>query len=210
MRSGQVGETVRVSTGRCNPHRATQNQRGLHRSRLAPTPQCTCWARARRQRCSRLTSPMIRLLRGICQHRSPVMSRGGLCQAAPAAPSTPRPGPYGRMAWQPATAAVHSRFADKIPDVRLSVVVGSESTPDPGEDSPQTSWTERQQVPSGNGRYHRLDSSIVGTLGHIAFGPSVASPSPCDWRRPSLAVAGAGIVETRSVAENRLGSVKQE
>ena len=60
------------------------------------------------------------------------MSRGGLCQAAPAAPSTPRPGPYGRMAWQPATAAVHSRFADKSPTF-VSLVVGSESTPDPGE-----------------------------------------------------------------------------
>ena len=60
------------------------------------------------------------------------MSRGGLCQAAPAAPSTPRPGPYGRMAWQPATAAVHSRFADKSPTF-VSLVVGSESTPDPRE-----------------------------------------------------------------------------
>ena len=34
--------------------------------------------RARLQRCSRLTSPMIRLLRGVCQHPSPLMSRGGL------------------------------------------------------------------------------------------------------------------------------------
>ena len=50
VRTGKVRKTVRVSTGRCNPHRATQNQRGLHRSRLTPTPQCTCWARARRQR----------------------------------------------------------------------------------------------------------------------------------------------------------------
>jgi hypothetical protein len=40
--SGRVRKTVRMSTGRCNPHGATQNQRGLHRSLLAPTAQCTC------------------------------------------------------------------------------------------------------------------------------------------------------------------------
>ena len=52
------------------------------------------------------------------------------------------------------------------------------------------------------------NSSIVGTFDPIAFGPSVASLPPCNWRRPSLAVAGAGIAEARSVAANRLGSVK--
>jgi hypothetical protein len=41
-------------------------------------PNVPAEARARLQRCSRLTSPMIRLLRGVCQHPSPLMSRGGL------------------------------------------------------------------------------------------------------------------------------------
>ena len=71
-------------------------------SRLLTNVLAEAWVRL--QRCSRLTSPMTRLLMGIWQHRRPIMSRGGLCQAAPAALSTPRPGPYGRMACQPATA----------------------------------------------------------------------------------------------------------
>ena len=76
-------------------------------SRLLTNVLAEAWVRL--QRCSRLTSPMIRLLMGIWQHRWPVMSCGGLCQAAPAALSTPRPGPYGRMACQPATAGGRSR-----------------------------------------------------------------------------------------------------
>jgi len=87
------------------------------------------------------------------------MSRGGLCQAAAAAPSTPPPGPYGRMACQPATAGGHSRFVDMIPQRSLLSVSGRRqrgySRPE-WKDYPETSWTDRQQVPSGNGRYHRL------------------------------------------------------
>jgi hypothetical protein len=121
VRSGQVRKAVRMSTGRCNPHRATQSSLvciGIASPLVRNVP---AEARARLQRCSRPTSPMIRLLMGICQHRRPVMSRsrGGLCQAAPAAPSTPLPGPYGRMACQPATAGGHSRFVDMIPHVSL-------------------------------------------------------------------------------------------
>ena len=51
-------------------------------SRLLPNVPAE--ARARPQRCGRLTSPMIRLLMGICQHPSPLMSRGGLSLATPA------------------------------------------------------------------------------------------------------------------------------
>ena len=42
VRSCQVQKTVRMRGGRCNTHRATQNQRGLHRSRLVPTARCIC------------------------------------------------------------------------------------------------------------------------------------------------------------------------
>ena len=42
VRSGPVQKTARMRGGRWNPHRATQNQRGLHRSRLTPTAQCIC------------------------------------------------------------------------------------------------------------------------------------------------------------------------
>ena len=44
------------------------------------------------------------------------------------------------------------------------------------------------------------DSSIVGTFDPIAFGPSVASPPPCNWRRPRLAVAGAGIADKQGAS----------
>ena len=47
-------------------------------------PNIPAEARARLQRCSRLTSRMIRPLRGIWQHPSTVMSRGGLSLATPA------------------------------------------------------------------------------------------------------------------------------
>ena len=85
------------------------------------------------------------------------MSRGGLCQAAAAAPSTPPPGPYGRMAFQPATAGGHSRFVDMIPQrSSLFVVVGSEGTPD------QSGRT----IPKPHGR---IDSrSPAGTAAIIA------------------------------------------
>ncbi len=42
VRPGQVQKTVRLRGGQCNPHRATRNQRGLHRSRLLRSVQCTC------------------------------------------------------------------------------------------------------------------------------------------------------------------------
>jgi hypothetical protein len=86
------------------------------------------------------------------------MSRGGLCQAAPAAPSTPQPGPYGRLACQPATAGGHSRFVDMIPHVSLSSWSSalSEGTPD------QSGRT----IPKPHGR---IDSrSPAGTAAIIA------------------------------------------
>ena len=91
-------------------------------------------ARARLQRCSRLTSPMIRLLRGICQHPSPLMSRGGLSLwLLQLAPSTPRPGLHRRVTKQPVIAGGSSRFAGIPPDVPAEVVGrGVLSTPEKG------------------------------------------------------------------------------
>jgi hypothetical protein len=176
-------------------------------SRLLTNVLAEAWVRL--QRCSRLTSPMTRLLMGIWQHRRPIMSRGGLCQAAPAAPSTPLPGPYGRMACQPATAGGHSRFVDMIPHVSLSSWSSAARVlPTRVEGLSRNLMDGSTAGPQRERPLSSPDSSIVGTFDPIAFGPSVASPPPCNWRRPSLAVAGAGIAEARSVAANRLGSVK--
>jgi hypothetical protein len=61
---------------------------------------------------------------------------------------------------------------------------------------------ELQTVPAATA----AGSSIVGALGPVPFGAAVASPLSCVWRRPGVAVAGAGIAEKRSVAENRVSS----
>ena len=111
--------------------------------------------------------------------------------------STPRPGPLGRLAWQPVTAGRSSRFADMIPDVRLPVSLGSDSTLDPREDYFPTSWTARKPVPSEDGGWHRPGSSVGRTFGPLPIGPAVASPFPCVSRRPDLAVARAGIAESK-------------
>ena len=97
-------------------------------------PNVSAEARARLQRCGRLTSPMIRLLRGVCQHPSPLMSRGGLSQAIPAGSFDAE----ARAAWQVGMAACNRRTVLQIRryDSRRSSpsVLGSDSTLDPRED----------------------------------------------------------------------------
>jgi hypothetical protein len=61
---------------------------------------------------------------------------------------------------------------------------------------------ELQTVPAATA----AGSSIVGALGLVPFGAAVASPFFCVWRRPGVAVAGAGIAEKRSVGESRVSS----
>ena len=154
-------------------------------------------ARARLQRCGRLTSPMIRLLRGVCQHPSPLMSRGGRSQAIPAGSFDAE----ARAAWQVGMAACNRRTVLQIRryDSRRSSpsVLGSDSTLDPREDYFPTSWTARKPVPGEDGGWHRPGSSVVRTFGPLPIGPAVASPFPCVSRRPDLAVARAGIAESK-------------
>ena len=73
-------------------------------------PNVSAEARARLQRCGRLTSPTIRLLRGVCQHPSPLMSRGGLSQAIPAGSFDAE----ARAAWQVGMAACNRRTVLQI------------------------------------------------------------------------------------------------
>lgn len=73
-------------------------------------PDASVEARARLQRCGRLTSPMIRLLRGVCQHPSPLMSRGGRSQAIPAGSFDAE----ARAAWQVGMAACNRRTVLQI------------------------------------------------------------------------------------------------
>ena len=158
-------------------------------------------ARARLQRCSRLTSPIIRLLRGGCQHPSPLMSRGGLSLAT-------RAGSFdgeARAASQGYMAACNRRRVLQIrrkefPTFLGSVGRGQWSTLTPrAEFSPTswTAWTAWKPVSSEDGGWHRPDSCTVRTFGRNPFGPAVASPFPCAWRRPRLAVAGAGIADSK-------------
>ena len=154
-------------------------------------------ARARLQRCSRLTSPMIRLLRGVCQHPSPLMSRGGLSQAIPAGSFDAE----ARAAWQVGMAACNRRTVLQIRryDPRRSWLWSwaVEYSRPRRKDYFPTSWTARKPVPSEDGGWHRPDSCTVRTFGRNPFGPAVASPFPCAWRRPRLAVAGAGIADSK-------------
>ena len=160
-------------------------------------PDASVEARARLQRCGRLTSPMIRLLRGVCQHPSPLMSRGGRSQAIPAGSFDAE----ARAAWQVGMAACNRRTVLQIRryDSRRSSpsVLGSDSTLDPREDYFPTSWTARKPVPGEDGGWHRPGSSVVRTFGPFPIGPAVASAFPCVSRRPDLAVARAGIAESK-------------
>ena len=116
------------------------------------------------------------------------------------APSTSRPGLHRRVTWQPETAGGSSRFAGIPPDVPWLGGLGEWSTLDPGERTLITAWTARKSVPSEAKCWHRPESSTVCTFGPIQFGPAVASPFPCVWRRPRLAVAGAGIADKQGAS----------
>ena len=121
VRSGPVQKTARMRGGRWNPHRATQNQRGLHRSRLAPTAQCTC----------RGSGPSPALWQAHKPDDTPVkvhlptseplnLSRGGLSQATPAGSVETA----SQAVWQGNMPACNRQRAVQIrrhydPDVRL-------------------------------------------------------------------------------------------
>ena len=209
MRSGQVQKTVRMRGGRCNPHRGTQNQRGLHRSRLVPTPQCTCRGAGPAAALWQTHEPDDTPAKGHLQHPSPLMSRGGLSQATPAGSFDAE----ARAASQAGMAACNRRRVLQIRryDSRRSSssVLGSDSTLNPLRGLlPLVSWTAPKPVPSEDGGWHRPGSSVVRTFGPFPIGPAVASAFPCVSRRPDLAVARAGILKARSVAENRLSNAK--
>ena len=114
--------------------------------------------------------------------------------------STPRPGPLGRLAWQPVTAGRSSRFAGMTPDVPGSGR-GQWSTLDPGERTTSQPHGRRESRSPA-----RTAAGIALTLvqyvrsAPIPFGPAVASPFPCVWRRPRLAVAGAGIADKQGAS----------
>ena len=160
-------------------------------------PNVSAEARARLQRCGRLTSPMIRLLRGVCQHPSPLMSRGGLSQAIPAGSFDAE----ARAAWQVGMAACNRRTVLQIRryDPRRSWLWSwaVEYSRPRRKDYFPTSWTARKPVPGEDGGWHRPGSSVVRTFGPLPIGPAVASPFPCVSRRPDLAVARAGIAESK-------------
>ena len=152
VRSGRVRKTVRMSTGRCNRHGATQNQRGLHRSRLAPTAQCTCRGSGPSPALWQAHKPDDTPVKVHLPTSEPLNVLVDSLRLLQLAPSRPRPRPYGRVTCQPATARGPSRFAGTMTPTFVSVVVGSESTPTGEGGLSQTSWTERQLVPSGDGR----------------------------------------------------------
>ena len=206
--SGQVQKTVRLRRSRVIL--IMRRKTSVVCIRVVPCvlSNVPAEARARLQRCSRLTSPMIRLLRGSCQHPSPLMSRGGLSLwLLQLAPSTPRPGLRRRVTKQPVIAGGSSRFAGIPPTFLLRSWAVEYSRPRK-EDSPITAWTAPKSVPSEDKCWHRPDSSTVCTCGPIPFGPAALLRSPAsgdgrDWPWPERASPTA-----RSVAENRLSSAK--
>ena len=120
VRSGQVQKTVRMRGGRCNPHRATQNQRGLHRSRLVPTPQCICRGAGPAAALWQTHEPDDAPAEGHLQHPGPLMSRGRLSQATPAGSVETA----SQAVWQGNMPACNRQRAVQIrrhydPDVRL-------------------------------------------------------------------------------------------
>ena len=131
VRSGRVRKTVRMSTGRCNPHGATQNQRGLHRSRLAPTAQCTFRGSGPSPALWQAHKPDDTPVKVHLPTSEPLSVLVDSLRLLQLAPSRPRPRPYGRVTCQPATARGPSRFVGTMTPTRtfVPVVVGSESTP---------------------------------------------------------------------------------
>ena len=116
------------------------------------------------------------------------------------APSTRRPG-HRRVTKQPVIAGGSSRFAGIPPTVTFLLRPWAVEYSRPRrKDSPITAWTARKSVPSEDKCWHRPDTSTVCTFGPIQFGPAVASPFPCVWRRPRLAVAGAGIADKQGAS----------
>ena len=119
VRSGPVQKTARMRGGRWNPHRATQKQRGLHRSRLTPTAQCICRGAGPSAALWQTHEPDDTPAKGRLPTSEPLIK----CRVVDSlrlfqlALSTPRPGPLGRLAWQPVTAGRSSRFAGMTPDV---------------------------------------------------------------------------------------------
>ena len=134
MRSGPVQKTVRMRGGRCNTHRATQNQRGLHRSRLVPTTRCICRGAGPSAALWQTHEPDDTPAKGHLQHPGPLMSRGGLSQAIPAGSFDAE----ARAAWQVGMAACNRRTVLQIRryDPRRSWLwswaVGVLSTPEKG------------------------------------------------------------------------------
>ena len=117
------------------------------------------------------------------------------------APSTPTPGPHRRVTWQHTTAGGCSRFAGRNSRRSLALVVGSGvlSTPEKGL-LPNLMDGAKSRSPA------RTAAGIALTLVQyvrsdpIPFGPAVASPFPCVWRRPRLAMAGAGIADKQGAS----------
>ena len=196
MRSGPVQKTARMrgADGTLIVRRKTSVVCIGVGSRLLPNVSAE--ARARLQRCGRLTSPMIRLLRGVCQHPSPLMSRGGLSQAIPAGSFDAE----ARAAWQVGMAACNRRTVLQIRryDPRRSWLWSwaVEYSRPRRKDYFPTSWTARKPVPSEDGGWHRPDSCTVRT-----FGPH--SIRPC--RRFSIPLR----LETAETGRGRSGHRRQ-
>jgi hypothetical protein len=195
VRPGQVQKTVRLRGGQCNPHRATRTQRGLHRSRLLRSVQCTCRGGGPSAALQQIHEP----------DNTP--SKGRLPPT-----SEPLNGPWwtlcGYWSW---------RLRRRRPG-RIAGLDGSMQPPEGAPDSqvgiPDVPWSwveyshpEEGLLPNlmdGGKPVRREDggrlfpnSSTVGTSGTNPFGPAVASPFPCAWRRPRPAVAGAGIADSK-------------
>jgi hypothetical protein len=175
-------------------------------------PNVPAETRARLQRCSRLTSPMIRLLRGVCQHPSPFKVNVPWWSDSLATPAGSL-GAEARAASHGYKAACNCRRVFQIrrytpPATFLLRPWAVEYSRPRRKDSPITAWTARKSVPSEDKCWHRPDSSTVCTFGPIAFGPAALLHSPAsgdgrDWPWPERASPTA-----RSVAEKHLSSVK--
>ena len=198
MRSGQVQKTVRLRGGRCNPHRATQKQRGLHQSRLMRTAQCTCRGAGPSAALWQTHKPDDTPANGHLPTSEPLnvpwwslsrysgwllRRRGPGCIGGLHGSLKPPEGPPDSQVYPPTFLG--------------SAVLGSGVLSTLEKGLSITAWMARKSVPSEAKCWHRPESSTVCTFGPIQFGPAVASPFPCVWRRPRLAVAGAGIADSQ-------------
>ena len=156
-------------------------------------PNVSAEARARLQRCGRLTSPMIRLLRGVCQHPSPFMSRGGLSQATLAGSfdSEARAISLVGMAASNRRRVLQIRRYDSRRSSPCVLAERQYSRP-PERTAPWSHGRRESRSPA------RTAAGIALTLvqyvrsAFIPFGPAVASPSPAsgdgrDWPWPERA-----------------------